>query len=312
MSKKKDFIDDGWAVWITGENNSILYINQWVDPRGDSFVDMNICIRNVKQCHELNIYIPFAVEKEDIEDISHLLRDQKAFRAIFGARCVLDYMRDACSSELAYHGKVVDVMHLSCIDYALKPIATGTLLTVSLDELQQWIDNDEAHFSLRIPHKSLNEMLKGKVSVGGAFTRLRDAFSTPVISEKYAYSIRVNEVRLLPEEINKVSAFHRQRFHKVSLSFSVNEDYQINDANCYRVRRLEGELYRSYVPKSFSCDDAVTYEWNENKEKNPYGNFNFYVSISRESISKVSMTLYLFLLLIVGYAAEVMAFLTGL
>ena len=37
MAKKyKKFADDGWAVWIDGDDTSTIYINDWLNPKGKS------------------------------------------------------------------------------------------------------------------------------------------------------------------------------------------------------------------------------------------------------------------------------------
>ena len=56
-----------------------------------------------------------------------------------------------------------------------------------------------------------------------AFTRLRDLLTSPVISEKYACSVRVNESRLLPDEINQIGSFHRQKLSKVVKVFGTKK-----------------------------------------------------------------------------------------
>lgn len=51
MSKKKrKFADDGWAVWIDGEDTSTIHINDWINPKGKSYVDIAIHIRRIKYC----------------------------------------------------------------------------------------------------------------------------------------------------------------------------------------------------------------------------------------------------------------------
>ena len=37
--KKRKFADDGWAIWIDGDDTSTVYINNWVNPKGKSYVD---------------------------------------------------------------------------------------------------------------------------------------------------------------------------------------------------------------------------------------------------------------------------------
>ena len=311
MTKKKSFADDGWAIWIAGEDTSTFYLNEWINPRGKSYVDVAIRIRGVKDTRNLNVYIPFLVEKAEVEDLSHRLKDEDVFRAIFSTRCILDYKKNPYTSEMAYHGKTVDLVHISCTDYTVKPLAEGTLLTVQIDEILKYLDNDEAYFLFRLPHKNLDEIFKPQMDVQGVFTRLRDLLTSPVVSEKYACSVRVNEARLLPDEINQIGAFHRQKLNKAVVTLSLQEDYQVNDSNCYRIHRLEKDLFGAYAPEGFDCDEAVTYEWNESREKNLYGHFNFYFCITRDTISKSSMLLYMILLFVVSLMGNVLWELVG-
>ena len=175
-----------------------------------------------------------------------------------------------------------------------------------IDDLQQYLDNDEAYFRFRLPHKNLDEIFRPQIAVQDAVTRLRDLLTSPVVSEKYACSVRVNEARLLPDEINQIGAFHRQKLNKVVVTLSLQEDYQVNDSNCYRIHRLEKELLADYAPAGFDCDTAITYEWNESREKNLYGHFNFYFGIARDTVSKWSMLLYMVLLFVIGIMGNVL------
>jgi hypothetical protein len=225
-------------------------------------------------------------------------------QATFSATCIVDYKKNEHTSEIAYNGKTVDIVHISTLDYQLKRIADGTLITVSFDKLQQFLDNDEAYFIWRMPHKSLNEIFKPRVNMGNMLARLRDLITTPVVSEKYGYSVRINESRLLPEEITRIGAFHRQKLKKAVITISIDENYEMNDAGCYRIRRLEENLYRSYLPQKYKCDDVISYQWNQSREHNLQGHFNFYYSITRSYVSRVSMFLYMLLLLGVGVIGD--------
>ena len=306
MAKRKSFADDGWAIWITGDDTSTFYLNEWVNPKGKSYVDVSVRIRGVKGTRNLNVYIPFMVEKTEVEDLSHHLKDENVFRAIFSTRCILDYMKNQYTSEMAYHGKTVDLVHISNTNYTVKPLAGGTLLTVPIDTFLDCLDNDEAYFIFRLPHKNLDDLFRPQIDVQDAFTRLRDLLTSPVVSEKYACSVRVNEARLLPDEINQIGAFHRQKLNKAVVTLSLQEDYQVNDSNCYRIHRLEKELLGGLAPTGFDCDEAITYEWNESREKNLYGHFNFYFGIARDTVSKSSMLLYMALLFLVGLVGDLM------
>ena len=299
-NKQKSFADDGWAIWIDGDDISTVYLNDWLDPRGHSFVDIAVHIRGVQATRSLNLYIPFPVAETELTDTSLLLRDEQILRAIFSTGCIIDYLKNNCTSEVAYHGRTLDLVHLSRFGFSLKPLADGSLLSVDLEKLRPYLANDEAYFLFRLPHKSLDDIFRQKINVGGLLSRIRDLITTPVVSEKYGYSVRINEARLLPTEINRIGAFHRQKLKKAVITLSINDTYEVGDRNCYRIRRLEEELYRDYAPEGFSCEDVITYQWNQTREQNLQGQFNFYLAIGKEAISRTSMIVYMLLLLMVG------------
>ncbi len=305
MSKKRrKFADDGWAVWVDGDDTSTVYINDWLNPKGKSYVDIAVRIRGVQISRSLHVYVPFAVTEAEIDDVSLLFNDTKILQATFSAACIVDYKKNAHTSEIAYNGKTVDIVHISTLDHQTLSLSEGTLISIDLEKLHPFLDNDEAYFVWRMPHKSLDEIFKPRVDVGNALERLRDLITTPVVSEKYGYSIRINESRLLPEEITRIGIFHRQKLKKAVITISVDENYELNDSGCYRIRRLEENLYQAYLPEDYLSEDVITYQWNQNREDNFQGQFNFYYSIARNSVSKGSMLVYMLLLLSIGVIGD--------
>ena len=308
MSKKqKKFADDGWAIWVDGDDTSTVYINNWLNPKGKSYVDLAIRIRGVKSSRFLHVYVPFAISVDEIEDVSLLFNDTKILQATFSAACIVDYKKNDHASEIAYNGKTVDIIHISSLEYETSFLSDGTLINIDLEKLQSFLDNNEAYFIWRMPHKSLDEIFKSRVDVGNAMSRLRDLITTPVVSEKYGYSVRINEARLLPEEITRIGIFHRQKLKKAVITLSIDENYELNDVGCYRIRRLEENLYKGYLPKGYKFEDVITYQWNQNREQNGQGQFNFYYNLSKDSISKSSMFLYMVLLLSVSIFGDLLA-----
>ena len=196
----------------------------------------------------------------------------------------------------------MDIVHLSALDYTVKPVSKGTLLKVPFTELLKYLDNDEAYFMFRVPHKSISEVFGQRTKVGSFFNKARDLLMSPIISESYGYSVRINEGRLLPKEINSIGAFHRQKLKKAVVTITIADDYEISDMSCYRIRRLEEELYRNFLPKDFDGEDAVTYQWQQTRETNLKGHFNFYLNISRNAISKGSVALYLVIIIFLDVA----------
>ena len=142
MAKKQTkFADDGWAVWIDGEDTSTVYINNWLNPKGNSYVDIAVRIRGVKSSRALNVYIPFVISREELEDVSLRFDNTKILQATFSSACIVDYMKNEYTSEIAYNGKTVDIVHISTLAYEHKPLSEGTLISINLDEIQSCIDN---------------------------------------------------------------------------------------------------------------------------------------------------------------------------
>jgi hypothetical protein len=272
-----------------------------MSPKGKSYIDVSVKIVGIKKTSKLCLYVPFEVSAEEIEDISLAFKNEEIARATLSSGCIIDFMKNEYTSEIAYNRKTVDIVHLSKLEPTLDKLSDGTLITVNYGHIQSYIDNEEGYFSFRLPHKSLDRVFSTYKSAGSFLVRLRDLITSPIQSEKYGYSIRVNEARHLPSEVNKIGAFHRQKLKKAVVTVSVNENYEINDANCFQIRRLEEGLYRDFVPSGFVCDDVITYQWKESrKEEGLRGKFNFYLNIKREAVSAASMVIYMILLTITG------------
>ncbi len=297
---KKSFTDDGWAVWIEGNNTSKFYLNDWLNPKGESYIDVAVQIKGIKATSSLNIYIPFQVSHDEITDVSLLLNNEGILKATFNATCIIDYQKNECTSEIAYNGKTLDLIHISKLGYELKGCDDGSLLTVDLEKLQKFLANDEGYVAFRIPHKTINEAFAPKIDVSGLFNKICNLLTSPVIAENYGCSIRINEARLLPTEVNHNGAFHRQKLKKTTITVSIDEVYEVSDTSCYRIRKLEKALYNNYMPEQMPKEDVITYQWTESLEENTKGRFNFFFSIKRSSISQTSMFIYILLALILG------------
>ena len=305
--KQRKFADDGWAVWIDGDDVSTIYINDWLNPKGKSYVDFAVRIRGVMASTSLNVYVPFLVNNEEIEDVSFRFNDSNILQATFSASCIIEYKKNEYTSEIAYNGKTVDIVHVSTLGYETTALKDGTLIKVDLEKLRPYLDNDEAYFIWRMPHKSLDEIFAPRKDMNNAMERLKDLITTPIVAEKFGYSIRINESRLLPAEITKIGAFHRQKLKKAVVTLSINESYELNDASCYRIRRLEENLYEEFLPKTYKSEDVITYQWQQNRETNLKGHFNFYYNVNKNSVSRGSMFLYLVLLTAVGVVGNLIS-----
>ena len=303
-SKQRRFADDGWGVWIEGDDTSTVYLNEWINPQGKTYVDFGIHSRGVRETKNLFVYIPFYVTEAEVEDLSLKLDNEGILCAVFSTTCWLDYKKNSCVSEVAFNGKTVDILHISCAGFTLQPVDEGTLIQVSLEKAQGYLDNDEIYILFRVPHKSLDAVLSRVKSPMKFFAHLKNLVTSPVVSVKYGYSVRINEARMLPEKIRKMGGFYRQKLKKAVVTIAVDESYDINDSNCYRVRRLEDKLYKTYAPNDFPRESAIIYQWNQTRERNLKRQFNFYIETSRQTISCASLIVYTIILLAIGAAGN--------
>ena len=56
--KGKKFTDDGWAIWIDGDDTSTIYFHDWMSPKGKSYIDVSVKIVGIKKTSKLCLYVP--------------------------------------------------------------------------------------------------------------------------------------------------------------------------------------------------------------------------------------------------------------
>ncbi len=303
-TKTRRFADDGWGIWIDGDDRSTVYLNEWINPKGKSYVDIGVRIYGAKEANELNIYVPFKITENEITDLSVELEDRDILRGLFNTNGIIDAEKNEYTSELKYDGRTVSLINLSKEILKVKHIAGGTVITAELHKIQQYITSDEAYVIFRIPHRTLDEIFATQMDVRGSIERLKELISSPTVTQKYGYSIRINEARLLPAEINQIEVLHQQRIRKALITISVDDEYELNDSNCYRIRRMEEDLYMKYAPPGYDCSDVITYQWVEERDKNMKAHFNFYFDIVHSKISQKSVLLYVLIILITAVAGS--------
>ncbi len=299
-NKKRKFADDGWALWIDGDDRSTIYLNEWINPKGRSFVDMSVRVYGAKEAKAVNFFVPFEIEENEITDLSYMLSDSSALRALFNTNGKVDSEKTKYTSELRYDNRTVSLINFTNEFTKVKKVSYGTVITVDFEFIKPFITSDESYLIFRIPHKTLDKIFASVIDVGSLLDRINSLIQSPIISEKYGYSIRINEARLLPPEINEIQALQEQRIRKALVTISIGDEYEMNDSTCYRIRRLEAELNRNYAPACYDCSDAITYQWVEERDSNMKAHYNFYFTMEHNEISKLSMLVYLFMVLLTG------------
>lgn len=299
-NKKRKFADDGWALWIEGDDRSTIYLNEWINPKGKNYVDISVRVYGAKDTSAVNFFVPFVVERNEITDLSYMLADGLALRALFNTNGKVDSEKTKYTSELSYDNRTVSLINLSDKFISLKQVSYGTVITVDFEFIKECITSNEAYLIFRIPHKTLDKIFAASIDVMGVIDKINSLIQSPILSEKYGYSIRINEARLLPPEINEIEALHEQRIRKALVTISLGDEYEMNDSTCYRIRRLEAELNRNYAPEGYDCSDAITYQWAQERDSDLKAHYNFYFTMEHNEVSRLSMFIYLFMVLLIG------------
>ena len=298
--KNRKFVDDGWALWIDGDDKSTIYLNEWINPKGKNYVDVSVRVYGAKQTKKVNLFIPFEVQKDEVCDLSYMLSDSSALRALFNTNGKVNSEKTKYTSELRYDNRTVTLVNLVEEFTQINYVSYGTVFSVDFEFIKEFITADEAYMIFRIPHKTLDKVFAPEINVKGFFNKLNLLIQSPILSEKYGYSIRINEARLLPPEINEIETLYEQRIRKALVTISLDDEYDMNDSSCYRIRRLEAELNRDYAPEGYDCSDAITYQWVAERDVNMKAHYNFYFSLEHNKISKMSMLLYLVIVVFLG------------
>ena len=299
-NKKRKFADDGWALWIDGDDRSTIYLNEWINPKNKSYVDISVRVYGAKDTSAVNFFVPFLVERNEIADLSYMLADGSALRTLFNTNGKVDSEKTKYTSELSYDNRTVSLINLSDEFISLKQVSYGTVITVDFEFIKECITSNEAYLIFRIPYKTLDKIFAASIDVMGVIDKINSLIQSPILSEKYGYSIRINEARLLPPEINEIEALHEQRIRKALVTISLGDEYEMNDSTCYRIRRLEAELNRNYAPEGYDCSDAITYQWVEERDSDLKAHYNFYFTMEHNEVSRLSMFIYLFMVLLIG------------
>lgn len=127
-SKKRRFADDGWALWIDGDDRSTIYLNEWINPKGRNYVDISVRVYGAKEAKEVNFFVPFEIEKNEIADLSYMLSDSSALRALFNTNGKVDSEKTKYTSELRYDNRTVSLINLANEFIKVKKFHTERLL----------------------------------------------------------------------------------------------------------------------------------------------------------------------------------------
>lgn len=287
--------DDGYAVWTVPVNgvNVVspidIHINQWVMMRKNNvgvYVDFGIRVYSAKDVSKICFYTPYTIEVQDIEDLSLFLKNDNIARGVFNTNCSIKFDGINGITELKYNEHDSNVFELP---KNIKKSNDGAIITFDVLSISKKLTKDELYIRFRIPSKKEEKFLDEKSDALDSFARI---LSSPILYEKYLYTIRINEMRSLPAQIRFNTLVQNQKILKIILTVCANGPFTVDPSTCYKTRMIEKELYKDYVPQNFALDRCMVNQWMQ--EKASFNHYNLTCIFCKEEVNKRSLLLYAF------------------
>lgn len=302
----KRFVDDGWAVWTDENCKTAVYFTEWLNPKGENYVDIGVWTYEMKKSCDVHIFVPFPLEFSDINDLSPVLFTEKGAKAVFNTAFSVEKGGSGRCSRFVYDKKPVDLLRVSQDTLRLENVGGGTLLTARIAEYLSDFTCGETYIFFRLPHKRLNELFLSKPHTKLGKESLKELITSPMVTQRFGYSLGLNEERILPREIFNNTEIRRQDIQKAQLTIMIDEDYELNDGGCSQIRHSDGSAYAGYAPKNFENSNFVCYQWRQSRAGENKSHSNFYTVIQNSFISRKSVLVYGLILMftsILGSAA---------
>lgn len=290
--------NDGFAIWFSGNSQCFefdVHINEWIAAKSN-FIDIGIRIFNTYDIKNGYIFIPFKLSSSSVVDVAHTLSDEKITRGVFNTACKITIPIDKPIFKIEYNNRIENIIPLDLLKPVTNTIEDGTLIQLSFNDVISRLDTSETYIRFRIPHESLNKRFISPKH------NYKSIFESPIITDKINYTIQINESRTLPSRIKYFFADNSQHINKVRVLLSASQEYDIDDSTCYKVRHLEEDLYKNYVPSVFKCDNAITYHWViENMT-----HYNFFIKLEIKKLLYKSLLLYSILIILLSFVGNIL------
>lgn len=246
MNIKNQFINDNFAIFLDGSSDKYKYdihINDWLVYPIGNYIDFGIRIYNISTVNYVYIYVPYKIDLEDIIDLAPLFGNEKIARALTNTFAKITTSTSSPIIEINYYDTTESIVFLSLLNTSTRLCENGTIIYFSFEQAHPYIKSENCYIRFRIPHESLNKIFSCKKH------DYKFLFDSPIITDKYQHTIKINEYRALPFEVRQIFTLQKQCINKVLFFLSAIDKIDINDNICENVRPLEPDLFESYILK---------------------------------------------------------------
>lgn len=335
LSNIGDVMATSFAVWIediesdntTTESVSIdqLHINFWCTKEPlINCIDIGIkfsCRENVNKKY-LNLFIPFVIKKERIEDLSsRMVSNHDLIEAIFN-----DYIINSSNIKTKHlsltlasnkNEKLILNTNIDFTDFVGKFDGRSTVsmndhYTIIRFPLKECIINNSNYYNkekyyIRLRLKDLTEE---ELSTIMHQTENSDKYLKPFKEELMVIDFRVNELRVLPKDIriSLANAYACPKTYHLFIIRDETDEYQLSHSgNSYKkCRILEGETWQNYFDKNIfnQNQSSMIYHWekkcNDVKTSHKLTDFIAVAKFKRIKSPRVTIVIYILAVIIIG------------
>lgn len=312
---------DSFAIWYSPkdkENNNEkidleIHFNLWkvktqkIGKDPTTFIDIGLKIKNIKTIKKIGIYVPFSIDKEDIEDIGEKMQyDRKLINGIFNENCNIksgDNGIEVDKNNDKFYIKTLDFQYQKNLE--IEVTNEGSIISINVSNEK----TENNYYRFRIKGDSLEENFGKKISENAKI------FKTE-FEEKHIIDFRLNEKRALPDNLNMLIANEKEfQIKKIHFLLLISSEYDVPCTGLkYSVRALENRLWDRYLPNDCCTNDLLGYHWKKESksDEEKIENFNSYIKISICKQGYMILVIYSLWAILIGVLINIISeFLTS-
>jgi hypothetical protein len=308
------------AIWYSGQENSEIdiHINFWKLPANASsfsrFLDIGLNFHTSSKIDQLFLYLPFPIECNDLTDLGAVISDGSAnlLTAIFNE----DYLITS-SAKSDYHNvkdktgnEIFNIYSLRKSNFSIikdfDP-RDGTVIEIKLPDKK--MREERTYIRFRVSGNNIARFSRIEKNVSSI---LNSAFTKAEI-----FDFRINATRHLPnkllEIINQARLFSITKIHFFYIC-SYRENYILSHRPFFGARRLEDDIWNSYISATFKTlgqskkETLLAYHWKEKSdESRKIEDFNVLMKTSFRHNNWKTIIVYIIFLLLFSISANLIS-----
>lgn len=261
------------AIWWDKNQdvNVHLDINIWHTRKSDdNYMEFGLKITNYKEIEKLNIYIPYSINKDDIEDKAELLASEPSLtKAMFNENLDVSPLQGSFGT-VKFHDERIDNFVYCKLDIKTDIDIKDQIITFNINKNSDDDTINTIYYRLRINklESIFTESNENYVFLDGLFKKIG------------FLEVNINSVRKLPSKI--IDQLTDIKFTSMNLFLMTNNftNFIFQSEDVKKSRILENHIWEKYLSKenSKNISKIIAYHW-KNKDDN-FIDYNLFVKLS--------------------------------